>query len=250
MLRTLTLLSFLSVLTACGAASTPPAGSGAREAEPHVVVPRAEERYDVPIEGRPAKGAREPLVTIVEITDFECPFCARVQPTIERLLDSHPEVRLVVRNNPLPMHPHSVIAAEASLAAFAQGGDAAFFRMHDLLFENQYALEPTDLVRYARSVGLDVERFVSELEAGTHRPSIVEDVELALSLDAGGTPTFFINGRVLAGALPYEEFDAIVREEIAAAEAMVARGLPRARVYDAFRQAARRRPAPAPATRE
>lgn len=245
MRRPLILLSFAMTLAACGGASTPEAREAAppeAAAEaPDVVVEGDEERFDVPIDGRPTKGAREALVTIVEITDFECVFCARAQPTIARLLENHPEVRLVVRQNPLPMHPHSVIAAEASLEAFAQGGDEAFFRMHDLLFENQHALGPSDLVRYAETIGLDVERFVSELEAGKHRPTIAEDVELAMSVGARGTPTFFINGRVVAGALPYEEFETVVLEEIEAAKALLAQGLPAADVYDAFRRAARQR---------
>ncbi len=248
------LLLLVALLAGCGgatASSSPPcpaAGEPAPELR-FVVLDRSVERRDVPIEGRPAKGADAPLVTLVEITDFECPFCERVQPTIARLLDEHPEVRLVVRNNPLPMHRYAVIAAEAALEAYAQGGDAAFFRMHDVLFANQRALAPEDLVRYAGEVGLDVDRFVSALERGVHRPVLVEDVELAMAVGASGTPTFFANGRPIVGALPYEEFDAIVREEIEAARALEAQGVPRARLYEAFRAAARR-PPPEPPTGE
>jgi predicted DsbA family dithiol-disulfide isomerase len=243
MLRTRALFACASVLSACGGAATAvaPPCTDAAETEPRIVVMSlAEERFDVPTEGRPAKGAREPLVTIVEITDFECPFCSRVQPAIARILDTRPDVRLVVLENPLPMHRYAVMAAEAALAAFAQGGDDAFFRMHDALFQNQHALAPEDLVGYAERIGLDIERFTAELEAGTHRPAIVDDVEVAVSVGARGTPTFFINGRRVAGALPFEELDAIVVEELAAAEALVAQGLPRDRVYEAYREAARR----------
>ncbi len=239
-------LASLGLLAACAGHDAPcadtdaaTAGGEAGAALPLVVMDIDEERAAVPIDGRPARGASEPLVTIVEITDFECPFCSRVQPTIERLLEAHPEVRLVVRNSPLPMHRYAALAAEAALEAYAQGGDDAYFRMIEQLFQNQRALEPEDLAGYAAQVGLDVDRFEAALEDHRHRAAVEEDLTLAAEVGVNGTPAFFITGRLLLGARPYDDFEAMVLEEKAAAEALVAQGLPRARVYEAILAAAR-----------
>jgi protein-disulfide isomerase len=244
MTRTHALLLSVVLLPACAGDAAAPcpdpdeaASTGGEAAI--VVMDQGTERAFVPIAGRPAHGPSDALVTIVEITDFECPFCSRVQPAIARLLETYPDARLVVRNNPLPMHPDAELAAEAALEAYAQGGDAAFFRFHDLLFQNQHALAPTDLVRYAASIGLDVPRFEAALADHRHEEAIREDVSLAASLGATGTPAFFINGRLLLGAQPYERFEELFLEERAAAEALVAQGLAPARVYDAVLAAAR-----------
>ncbi|MBC7171470.1 MAG: thioredoxin domain-containing protein, partial [Polyangiaceae bacterium] len=236
----------LFLLAGCASARSTapcePTTSGGEQAEPIVVLmDRDPERHEVPIEGRPSKGPHDALVTIVEITDFECPYCSRVQSELARVLAGHPEVRLVVVNAPMPFHRHAAVAAEAALEAFAQGGDAAFFRMHDLLFDNQHALAPADLRTYAERAGLDVARFSAALESGTHRPALARDVALASSLGVRGTPTFYINGRPVLGAQPYEVFEEVVVEELEAAEGLIEQGLPRERVYDAFRAAARSR---------
>jgi protein-disulfide isomerase len=219
-------------------AATTAGGEATNEAA-IVAVDLGATRAEVPIAGHPSRGPSDALVTIVEITDFQCPFCSRVQPAIARLLETYPGVRLVVLENPLPMHAYAVQAAEAALEAYAQGGDAAYFRMYDLLFQNQGALETEDLVGYAASIGLDADRLREALEDHRHRAAIEADVRLAAELGADGTPAFFVDGRLLMGARPYEDFEALVLEEQEAAEALIAQGLPRARIYDAFLAAAR-----------
>ncbi len=193
-----------------------------------------ERRVHVPADGAPARGAAEPLVTIVVFSDFECPFCSRLNPTLGRLLESHPDdVRVVFRQFPLPMHRHAEDAAEAALEAFAQRGDAGFWEMHDLIFANQRALERPDLERYAQGAGLDVHRFARALDEGAYEAAVDADVAMGRQAGVRGTPAFFLNGRVLVGAQPFELVDAVVREEIALARAAMDAGVPRHHLYAA-----------------
>ena len=193
------------------------------------------ERFQVPVDGQPWKGTENALVTIVEFSDFECPFCTRVGPTIAQLMTEYEgKVRIVWRNNPLPMHPSAPGAAQASREAFDQGGNEKFWRMHDLLFENQRALDRPSLERYAQQLGLNMEQFRAALDNNEHQQSVADDQALANRIGARGTPHFFINGRRLAGAQPYEQFKEIVDDEIARAERMVAAGVNRGSLYAAF----------------
>ncbi len=242
------LLCALFVLTSCAGRRsdqpTTPAPAPSAAAAPAPLRPEDAEvdlsvaRREVPADG-PWRGSAEPLVTIVAFTDFECPFCARVLPTLAELLERYPEVRLVVRMAPLPFHLRAVPAAEAALEAYAQGGNEAFFRMHDRLFENQLSLERAHFVAYASQAGLDVARFGAALDDHRHRAAVDADSALAGEVGASGTPTFFVNGRMIRGAQPYEVFEEVVRSELAAAESLVGRGLPRGDVYAAFMHAAR-----------
>ena len=135
---------------------------------------------------------------LVEFGDFECPYCGRAYPIVkevkQRLGDS---LCFVFRNFPLTQsHPHAGRAAEAAEAAGAQG---AFWRMHDLLFEHQDALDDQDLVRYAASLQLDTERFTRELAEGTYASKIREHIRSGIWSGVNGTPTFFINGQRFDG---------------------------------------------------
>lgn len=198
--------------------------------------PEAIERYRVPVAGdRPSRGGTEPLVTIVQFSDFECPFCGRVEPTLDRLLDRYGDrIRIVWRNNPLPMHRNAPMAHQAALEAYDQGGDEAFWRMHGALFENRNDLERADLERYAREQGLDMNEFRQALDTFEHEGIVEADQALAQEVGARGTPHFFINGRRLAGAQPYDEFAEMVDDEIRRAAALQREGVPRAALYSAF----------------
>ena len=193
-------------------------------------------RFRVPVTAaQPSKGPADALVTIVEFSDFECPFCTRVNPTISRIMNEYSgKVRIVWRNNPLPFHQNAGPAAQASLEAFRQGGSEKFFRMHDILFQNQRALSRADLERYAGQVGLDMAKFRQALDRNEHQASIAADQQLAQQIGANGTPNFFINGRQLTGAQPYEQFKTIIDEEIANAERLIRSGTPRAGIYAAI----------------
>lgn len=145
-----------------------------------------------------ALGPADARVTLVEYGDFECPFCGRAYPELQRVLQSVAgKVRFVFRHFPLTgEHPHAQHAAEVAEAAAAQG---KFWAMHDLLYERQAALADDDLVAYARELGLDGERVRRELAAHVYAARVREDVASGLESGVRGTPRFFINGR------PHEE---------------------------------------------
>ncbi len=148
-------------------------------------------------------------VVIQHFADYQCPFSSRVGPTIERIRQRYGDrVRFVWRDYPLPFHPAAVLAAEAAREAYAQRGNAGSWRFHDHLFGNQAHVERADLERYATEQGLDVDRFRSALDRHIHKPRIKEDMAAADATGAQiGTPAFFIAGRFVAGALPFEEFE-------------------------------------------
>lgn len=203
-------------------------------------------RAEVPANS-PSRGPEDALVTIVMWSDYQCPFCTRVEPTITRILNEHrADVRVVWRDNPLPFHQNAGPAAQAAREAFAQGGNDKFWQMHGVLFENQESLARADLDRYATQIGLNPQRFRAALDGNTHQAGITADQAAAAALGARGTPAFFINGRQLMGAQPYEAFDTVVREEIATAQGMIRNGTPRNRVYATLMRGARTSPAPEP----
>lgn len=153
----------------------------------------------------PAMGSVDAPLEVVEFSDFECPFCAQALPVLKALVAAHPEdVRLVFRHFPLPIHEHAARAAQAALEAQRQG---AFWPYHDLLFEHQDTLADADLVRHAAALGLDAEAFADALSEGSHQERMHEDMELGMSLDVHGTPTFFVNGYKLVGVPPLWVFE-------------------------------------------
>ena len=151
------------------------------------------------------------------LSDFQCPFCSRVLPTIEQVLARYPnDVLIEWHDYPLPFHPNAMPAAEGGREAMAQLGAAGFWRYHDLVFANQRALERADLERYAQQAGLDLARFRTALGQHTHAAAIRADVLAADSTGASiGTPAFFINGQLLAGAQPFAEFARVIDAELA-----------------------------------
>ena len=138
-------------------------------------------------------GAPDAPVTVVEYGDFQCPHCAMAHGIVEEVLQhAGPMMRFVYRHFPLPgMHPQAVIAAQAAEAAAAQG---KFWEMYDVLFLNQDALDPDDLIGYAAAIGLDTRRFVDDMERGTHAARVEDDLDSGMRSGVTGTPAFFING--------------------------------------------------------
>jgi protein-disulfide isomerase len=163
------------------------------------------------------KGADDALVTIVEFSDFQCPFCVRVQPSLARLTDTYGDkVRVVFKHYPLPFHNQADEAAKLSMAAQKQG---KFWEMHDLLFENQSRLgEDGIFVELGEKVGLSKRQVEKALANDAFDQRIKDDMKLADEIGARGTPNFFINGIQVLGAQPYEAFEEIVDEQIAVAE--------------------------------
>jgi protein-disulfide isomerase len=159
------------------------------------------------------QGSAKAPVTLVEYGDYECPYCGEAYSVVkalqERLGD---QMRFVFRNFPLAQaHPHAEHAAEAAEAAAAQG---KFWEMHDMLYENQDALEDEDLVGYARALKLDVLRFVKEMEAGTYTERVREDFRSGVRSGVNGTPSFFINGARHDGAYDLASLLAAIEEAV------------------------------------
>jgi len=187
------------------------------------------ERYRVPLGVSPIRGPETAKVTIVEFSDFQCPFCGRVVETVHQVEKAYGKnVRIQFRHNPLPMHDKAQLAAEAAVAAAAQG---KFWEMHDKLFTNQQALDRPNLEQYAQQIGLDMSKFKAALDSGSGKGQIQADKMLAQQLGATGTPAFFINGRPLKGAVPYDQFKKMMDEEIASADAMLKAGTPIGQLY-------------------
>ncbi len=160
----------------------------------------------------PAQGPASAPVTIQCFSDFQCPFCGRVNPTLERLRERYgDQLRLVWRNYPLAFHQNAMPAAEAAMEVQRQLGDRGFWRYHAMLFDNQRALTADDLARYAEAVGANARRVRQALEDHRHQRAVRDDMAaFDASGASAGTPSFFINGRLLRGAQPYERFTAAV----------------------------------------
>ncbi|MEE8380470.1 MAG: thioredoxin domain-containing protein [Thermodesulfobacteriota bacterium] len=169
-------------------------------------------RYRVEVGDSPFKGPEDAKVTIIEFTDFQCPFCSRVQPTLKKILEKYPQdVRKVFKQHPLTFHKDAPLAAEASLAAGAQG---KFWEMKEILFNNQKKLKEENLVEYAQNLGLDIEKFKADLRDHTYKEQVDRESKQAVTLGATGTPAFFVNGRYLSGAKPLDAFVKVIDEEL------------------------------------
>ncbi|HJX53709.1 MAG TPA: thioredoxin domain-containing protein [Polyangia bacterium] len=205
--------------------------------EPRPGEPSPSERYKAEIEGAPSRGSKNALVTIVEFSDYECPFCKRAETTLKKILDEYKgRVRVVWRDLPLPFHPR---AKPAAIAARAAGEQGSYWQMHDKLFENQEDLVAEDLEEYAEAVGLKMEGFKAAIKRSDLAKAVDRDAKLAEKLGVKGTPAFFINGKFLSGAQPFETFKKTIDEELAHARKLVARGTPRGKVYAAILKGAR-----------
>jgi protein-disulfide isomerase len=176
-----------------------------------VVISLPRERKTVAATGY-SIGPETAPITIVEFSDFQCPYCSRVVPTIKEIVARYPEqVRIVFRHLPLSFHAQARIAAYGSICAGNQG---RFWEYHDLLFENQRALQREQLSAYAASLDLDMENFEACMSAPETEALVAADLAAAETLGASGTPAFFVNGIFLSGAQPIEAFDELIQEEL------------------------------------
>jgi protein-disulfide isomerase len=159
----------------------------------------------------PSKGNAKAPVTIVEFSDFECPYCIQAEETVERVLAEYPDkVRLVYRDYPLPFHHKAIKASEAAHCADEQG---KYWAMHGKLFSSQ-ALAVTELKEHARELGLDGAKFDKCLDSGAKAKVIEASKKAGEEAGVSGTPAFFINGRMISGAQPYERFKQIIDNEL------------------------------------
>jgi protein-disulfide isomerase len=172
----------------------------------------------------PSRGPGDAAVTIVEFSDFQCPYCRQQAVTLRRVLDEYPrDVRLVFLDFPLSAHPDARNAARAAGCAGEQG---QFWAMHDTLFLHQEALAPDDLSRYAQKIGIDGPKFQACMKSDRGTTGIDETVHLGEEVGVDGTPALFVNGRPLTGAISYAELKHTIDEELASRAATPPNGRP------------------------
>jgi protein-disulfide isomerase len=176
---------------------------------PPLLLPKVEVAAD-----GPSKGDPNAPVTIVEFSDFECPFCGRAEDAVNKVMDTYKgKVRLVYRDYPLEFHAKAQKASEAALCAGDQG---KYWEMHAKLFANQKALEPAQLKQHAKEVGVDSGKFDKCLDGGDKKQDVDKHKKAGEEAGVTGTPAFFINGRPLTGAQPFEKFKEIIDHELGA----------------------------------
>jgi protein-disulfide isomerase len=170
-------------------------------------------RTNVSASGEPTRGPQQARVTIIEFSDFQCPYCRSFNATLDRVMKEFgSDVRLVFRQFPLgEIHPMAEKAAEASLCAQEQG---KFWELHDLMFKDQANLAVSDLKAKAAGLGLETTAFNSCLDSGKYGDKIRQDIRDGALAGATGTPAFFINGRFYSGARPYEDIAGIIKDEL------------------------------------
>jgi len=210
-------------LTKDGLASPP--------AAPPPAAPPVQVRAVDPGDG-PAVGPKHAKVTIVEWSDFQCPYCGRVEPTLKQIQDAYKDdVRIVWRNEPLPFHPNALPAAKAAMAAAKQG---KFWEMHDKMFANQKDLSEAKYEEWARDIGLDLARWKADKDSPAIAEAIQKDNNYGLQVGANGTPSFFINGKLIAGALPFDTFKTVIDEQIAKANELTKKGVRGDKLYESL----------------
>ena len=188
------------------------AAPGGRPARPPGPDPSRE--YKIELGDAPVRGPSNAEVTIVQWSDFQCPFCNRVGPTLQQIEKEYGDsVRIVFKHLPLEIHPEARGAHAAAEAAHRQG---KFWAMHDRIFANQRDLRVETLEGYAKEIGLDLDRYRKDVASADVRNAIEQDLAQAQALGVTGTPSFFINGRNLSGAQPFPNFKRAIDEALEA----------------------------------
>ncbi|MGB6421708.1 MAG: thioredoxin domain-containing protein [Anaerolineales bacterium] len=177
--------------------------------------PQQVKRYDVPEGDNPSLGSEDAPITIIEFSDYECPFCRRWHDEVfDKIRDEYPDqVRFVYRDFPLTsLHPNAVPAAEAASCANEQD---AFWEFSEMLYSDEYGFGEEAYVKYAQVLELDVPGFEECIEEGRYSDEVQADYEFASSLGVRSTPTFFLNGIAVVGAQPFEVFQDVIEKELA-----------------------------------
>jgi protein-disulfide isomerase len=165
------------------------------------------------IEGSPSKGPANARITLVEFSDFQCPYCSIAIHELDAILAAYPkDVRLVFKQFPLSdLHPNATLAAHAALAANAQG---KFWPMHDKLFANSRALTRSNMLKWAGEMQLDMKRFTADLDSPKLKQDVVRDVAEGEKAGVDGTPTVFVNGKHYNGPLDPQQFGEVLKSEL------------------------------------
>ncbi|HVN27239.1 MAG TPA: thioredoxin domain-containing protein [Candidatus Binataceae bacterium] len=173
-------------------------------------------RVEIKSAGHPERGPKDAPVTVVEFSDFQCPFCGRAEPTLKQVQEKYGDkVRVVYMDFPLGIHDHAIDAASAARCAQEQG---KFWEFHDAMFADQSKLKTDDLKADAKKLGLDTAKFNECFDKGKYKPGVESDMAQGRDLGIDGTPAFFINGRLLNGAQPFEKFEETIDQELATSQ--------------------------------
>jgi protein-disulfide isomerase len=169
-----------------------------------------EDPVPISIDGDPFRGPADAKVTIVEFSDFQCPYCSAAAPAALKLVDQFSgRVKLVFKQFPLDMHKQAHLAAEASLAAHAQ---RKFWPLHDKMFANFRQLSRDNILKWAGESGLDVQRFTADLDSGKYRAAVDREIQQGTEAGVNGTPTFFVDGKRYNG--PIENIGPVIEAEL------------------------------------
>jgi protein-disulfide isomerase len=174
--------------------------------------PVLDEPVSIPINGDPVRGPANAKITVVEFSDFQCPYCAVAVVNLNNLLDKHPnDVRLVFKQFPLDIHSQAEFAAQAALAAHAQG---KFWPMHDKLYANFRSLSPERIAEWAKELGLDMIRFNADLKSAKYKPVVAKELEQGEQAGVLGTPTLFVNGKHYNGPAEVAALENVIQGEL------------------------------------
>ena len=174
------------------------------------------------ITGAPWRGKKDAKVTVVEFSDFQCPFCKRAEDAVNQVMaDYGDKIKFVWRNLPLPMHADAPLASQAAMEAYKQKGSDGFWKMHDKLYGGQAAqdgLKRPALDGYAKDLGLDMTKWAAALDNQTHKPEVDADAKIGGDEGISGTPAFVINGYFINGAQPYAKFKKVLDRALSEAK--------------------------------
>lgn len=199
-----------------GAADRAP-GEPTIKAVPTPATPDPQSVYAVPVGESAVRGPKDAWVTLVMFSDYQCPFCARADETLQALAKRYPkDLRIVMKHNPLPFHPRALPAA---MAAECAGKQNHFWALHDQLMASRGSLDDGDLEKMAQKAELKISAWRKCIAQAEPKDGIVADQKLSASLGARGTPAFFINGHFLNGAQPQPVFEALIEQELKVAKA-------------------------------
>ncbi|MEK6928718.1 MAG: thioredoxin domain-containing protein [Nanoarchaeota archaeon] len=181
-------------------------------------LPANEEKKNVEEGDSPVFGNADAKVSIIEFSDYECPFCERFYtqtlPSLNENYIKNGKAKIVFKDFPLDFHPNAQKAAEATRCVREQKGDEGYFKMHDKLFENQKSLSLENYEKWAKEIGADEEKFDTCLTSGKFASAVQADLKYGQTFGVKGTPSFFINGRFLEGAQPYPVIQKVIDEEL------------------------------------
>ena len=166
----------------------------------------------IAVDGAPVRGPADARITLVEFSDFECPFCSSAVKQVDIVMAAYPkDIKLIYKQFPLSMHPHAEMAAEASLAAREQG---KFWEMYDVLFKNYRHLSSDNIMIWAKDLGLDMDKFKADLASGKYKAVVEKDLADGEAAGVYGTPSFYINGKQYNGEVTLAALKPILAAEL------------------------------------